>query len=119
VQVFQIHRIRHLADKTEQETVYGIASLGAEEDDAERLQGLVRGHWGMENGLHWVRDMTLGEDRCRVRRGEAAQLLATLRNAVVHLLETVTAASKAAATRSFAVHPHRTFPLVTGEYQEN
>ena len=114
--MFQIHRIRHLADKTEQETVYGITSLGAEEADAERLQGLVRGHWGWRTGY------TGCETRCwgrTVAGCAAAQLLAALRNAVVHLLETVTAASKAAATRSFAVHPHRAFPLVTGEYQEN
>jgi Transposase DDE domain len=120
LQVFRIHRIRHLAGgRTEQETVYGITSLAPEEADAERLQGLVRGHWGIENRLHWVRDVTLGEDGCRVRSGDAAQVLAALRNAVVHLLEDVTAASKAAATRTFAVHPLQAFPLVTGEYEEN
>ena len=120
VQVFQVHRVRHLAGgKVEQETVYGITSLAPEEAGAERLQGLVRGHWGIENRLHLVRDVTLGEDGCRVRSGDAAQVLAALRNAVVHLLEGVTAASKAAAARSFAVHPLEAFPLVTGEYQEN
>jgi predicted transposase YbfD/YdcC len=120
LQVFQIHRVRHLADdKTEQETVYGITSLAPEEAGAERLQELVRGHWGIENRIHWVRDVTLGEDGCRVRAGDSAQVLAALRNAVIHLLEEVTAASKAAATRSFAVHPLKAFPLVTGEYQEN
>jgi hypothetical protein len=47
---------------------------------------LVRGHWDIENGLHWVRDVTLGEDKCRVRRGSAPQVLAALRNVAVHLL---------------------------------
>jgi predicted transposase YbfD/YdcC len=119
VQVFQITRVRHLAGKTEQETVFGITSLSPEEAAAHRLQGLVRGHWGIENRLHWVRDMTLGEDACRVRRGEAAQVLAAFRNAVIHLLEEVEAASKAAATRHFAIHPRKALLLVTGEYQEN
>jgi hypothetical protein len=94
VQVFQVTRVRHLAGgKAEQETVFGITSLGPDEADAERLQGLVRGHWGIENRLHLVRDVTLGEDGCRVRSGDAAQLLAAFRNAVVHLLEGVSAAS--------------------------
>ena len=119
VQVFQIHRVRVLADKTEQETVYGITSLAPEEANAERLQELVRGHWGIENRLHWVRDMTLGEDACRVRRGDGPQLLAAFRNAVVHLLEEVEAASKAAATRHIAIHPRKALLLLTGEYREN
>ena len=119
VQVFQVHRIRYVADKVEEETVYGISSLSAQQADAQRLLGLVRGHWEIENRLHWVRDVTLGEDACRVRSGDAAQVLAGLRNAVVHLLEGVTAASKAAATRYFTVRPQEAFPLVTGEYREN
>jgi predicted transposase YbfD/YdcC len=117
VQVFQIHRVRQLPGKTEQETVYGITSLFPEEANAERLQGLVRGHWGIENRLHWVRDVTLGEDGCRVRCGDAPQVLAAFRNAVVHLLEEVTAASKAAATRHFSVKPLEALPLLTGEYR--
>ena len=119
VQVFPIHRVRPLAGKTEQETVYGITSLTPAEASAERLQGLVRGHGGIENRLHWVRDMTLGEDACRVRRGEAPQVLAALRTAAIHLLEDVEAASKAAATRYFTIHPREALLLVTGEYQEN
>jgi predicted transposase YbfD/YdcC len=119
VQVFQVHRVRYLADKVEEETVYGISSLSPQEANAERLLALVRGHWEIENRLHWVRDVTMGEDACRVRSGDAAQVLAGLRNAVVHLLEEVTAASKAAAMRYFAIHPQEAFPLVTGEYREN
>ena len=41
--------------------------------------GQVRGHWGIENRLHWVRDATLGEDACRVRSGAAPQVMAALR----------------------------------------
>jgi hypothetical protein len=119
VQVFQVHRLRYVADKVQEETVYGISSLPPQKANAERLLTLVRGHWGIENRLHWVRDVTLGEDACRVRSGDGAQVLAGLRNAVVYLLEKVTAASKAAATRYFAVRPREAFPLVTGEYPEN
>lgn len=119
VQVFQVHRVRWVADKVQEETVYGISSLSPQRANAQRLLALVRGHWEIENRLHWVRDVTLGEDACRVRSGDAAQVLAALRNAVVHLLEQVTAASKAAATRHFAIRPQEAFPLVTGEYREN
>jgi predicted transposase YbfD/YdcC len=112
-QVFELERVRVLKkDKTEVEAVYGITSLKRQEADARRLLGLVRGHWGIENGSHWVRDETLGEDRCRVRTGSGPQVLAALRNAAVHLLEGVDAPSKAAATRHFHVHPDEALSLL-------
>ena len=101
-QVFELERVRVAGGKTSVEVVHGITSLGRGKADAARLLGLARGHWGIENGLHFVRDVTLGEDACRVRKGSAPQALAAIRNAVVHLLEGVKAASKAAATRRFA-----------------
>jgi predicted transposase YbfD/YdcC len=119
VQVFQIHRVRHLPDKVEQETVYGITSLSPHQANAERLLQLVRGHWEIENRLHWVRDVTLGEDACRVRSGGAPQFLAALRNAVVHLLEEVKASSKAAATRRLAIKPLEAVLLVTADNPKN
>ena len=111
-QVFELERVRVLADKTEIEVVGGITSLSRSAADAARLLELVRGHWEIENRLHWVRDETLGEDRCRVRTGSAPQVLAALRNVVVHLLEDVKAASKAAATRRFAAHPDEALRLL-------
>lgn len=111
-QVFQIHRIRELPGKTEQETVYGITSLTPQQASPERLLALARGHWGIENRLHGVRDVTLGEDDCRVRSGVAPQVLAATRNAVLHLLEGVAAASKAAALRRFAIYPLEALALI-------
>jgi predicted transposase YbfD/YdcC len=104
-QVFELERVRTLKDKTEVEMVYGITSLVRTRADAAALLARVRAHWGIENGLHYVRDETLGEDRCRVRKGQATQVLAALRNACVHLLGQVPARSKAAATRRLAAHP--------------
>lgn len=114
-QVFQLHRVRQLPGKTEQETVYGITSLTSDEAGPERLLELSRGHWGIENRLHGVRDVTLGEDACRVRSGSAPQVLAALRNAVVHLLEGVEAVSKAAALRRFAIYPREALALIIPE----
>jgi hypothetical protein len=111
-QVFELERVRVLGDKTSVEVVHGITSLGREQADAARLLGLARGHWGIENGLHLVRDVTLGEDACRVRTGSAPQVLAALRNAVVYLLEGVPAPSKAAATRHFAACSFEAIPLL-------
>jgi predicted transposase YbfD/YdcC len=85
-QGFRITRTRVVKGVATTETVYGITSLAEQEADAKLLLELVRGHWEIENGLHWVRDVTMGEDKCRVRRGNAPQALAALRNAALHLL---------------------------------
>jgi predicted transposase YbfD/YdcC len=101
-QVFELERVRVVGDKSTVEVVHGITSVARAQADAARLLDLTRGHWGIENRLHYVRDVTLGEDAARVRTGAAPQVLAALRNVVVQLLEGIKAASKAAATRYFA-----------------
>ena len=72
-QVFRLVRERTAGGVTVTETAYGVTSLTRERADAGRLLELVREHWSIENGLHHVRDVTLGEDACRVRTGSAAQ----------------------------------------------
>ena len=86
--------------KTTVEVVHGITSLSPERADAKRLLGLNRGHWGIENRLHYVRDVTMGEDASRIRKGVAPQVMAALRNSVVHLLSDVVAPSIASAMRT-------------------
>jgi hypothetical protein len=111
-QGFELTRKRTLKGKTAVEVVYGITSLKAEEASALRLLGLTRGHWGIENCLHYVRDVTLGEDGCRVRKGTAPQVLAAVRNAVIHLLAEVDASSNAAAIRRLNNHPEEALALL-------
>jgi hypothetical protein len=111
-QVFELERLRTCGGQTSVEVVYGITSLGRGGADAKRLLGLVRGHWGIENKLHSVKDEALGEDRCRVRTGSSPEVLALLRDVAVHLLEGVKSKSKAAATRRFMVHPEEALPLM-------
>jgi predicted transposase YbfD/YdcC len=48
--------------------------------EVQRLAAAIRGHWGIENGLHWVRDVTFAEDASQVRTGSAPQIMAALRN---------------------------------------
>jgi hypothetical protein len=94
-------RERTIQGVTTRETVYGISSLGVAVADAARLLELTRGHWGIENGLHYKRDVTLGEDASRVRREAAPEVMAALRNSIIHLLGN-TAESLAAAVRTMS-----------------
>jgi hypothetical protein len=111
-QAFELTRQRTVKGVTSTEVVYGITSLRPEEADAQRLLRLTRGHWGIENQLHYVRDVTLGEDGCRVRKGSAPQVLAAVRNAVIHLLAGVEASSYAAAIRRLNNHPEEALALL-------
>lgn len=99
--------------KPYEEVVHGITSLSPERADAARLLTLVREHWHVENQLHYVRDVTLGEDACRVRKGAAPQVLAALRNVAVHMLARVTADNYAHATRRLAARVHEAIGLLS------
>ena len=104
-QGFRITRERTVKGKKTVEVVYGITSLSAERANAVALLVILRDHWQIENGLHYVRDVTLGEDACRVRSGTAPQVLAALRNAVIHLLTQVDAESRPEAIELLQIHP--------------
>ena len=84
-QVVQVKRTRTTKLKVTHEVAYGITSLGARVATAARLLALGRAHWRIENGLHYRRDVTLQEDRCQVRRGQAPQVLAALNNLICGL----------------------------------
>jgi IS4 transposase len=99
-QGFELRRERTQKGKTTVEVVHGITSLGPDRADARRLLELTRGHWEIENGLHYRRDVTLGEDQSRIRKGVAPQVMAALRNTVIHVLAEVAAPSLAAAVRT-------------------
>jgi hypothetical protein len=100
-QGFALTRERIVQGVTTRETVYGITSLNVEHADASRLLALTRGHGGIENGLHYKRDVTLGEDASRVRREAAPQVMAALRNSILQLLDNTTD-SLAAAVRTMS-----------------
>lgn len=85
-QVCRLERRRTLADKESVETVYAITSLRRAKADAGRLLQLSRDHWGIENRLHYVRDVTCGEDAGRTAAPKAAQALAAFRNTVLTLV---------------------------------
>jgi predicted transposase YbfD/YdcC len=99
-QGFTLTRERTVQGGTSVEVVHGITSLSAERADAARLEELTRQHWEIENGLHYKRDVTMGEDASRVRKGVAPQVMAALRNSIIHVLSEVVAPSLAAAMRN-------------------
>lgn len=89
-----------------------MTSLTPAQAPAERLLRLLRDHWRIENCLHYVRDVTSGEDACRVRTGHAPQVLAGRRNAVVHLLAGVDAPSRPAALERLGARPAEAAELI-------
>jgi predicted transposase YbfD/YdcC len=111
-QVFRLERSRKVNGRVGTEVVYGITSLGEVAADAGMLLGYTRGHWGIENGLHHTRDVTSGEDRCRVRRGRGPRVLASLRNVAVYLLRHADYHSAAAATRAMVASPELALALL-------
>ena len=91
--------------------VYAITSLSFQQARPARLADLIRGHWTIENGLHWVRDVTFAEDASQLRTGTAPQVMASLRNLVIGALCRAGPVNLAAALRRHARDPHR--PLAT------
>lgn len=91
-----------VTQKDRTETVYGITSLVPQKADPARLLQLSRGHWTIENRLHYVRDVTFDEDHCCVRKGKGAQVMASLRNLAISLLRMAGARYIAPALRTCA-----------------
>ena len=103
-QVCQVRRRVEQKGSVSMETRYAITSLGRETGPGKLLE-YVRGHWGIENRLHYVRDVTLGEDASQVRTGAAPQVMAALRNVVLGLLRSGGETNIAAAIRRIGWTP--------------
>lgn len=99
-------------DSHECETAYLISSLDYRVLAPEVFLTLNRGHWTIENRLHYVRDVTMGEDACRVRMGSTPQVLAGIRNSVLALLRRDGYKNIAAGLRHCAVHVAKALRLV-------
>lgn len=93
--------------------VYLITSLSPEKASPERLLALNRGHWEIENRLHWVRDVTFAEDLSQVRTGAGPRMMATLRNLAISLIRIRDKSQGIAqALRDLAARPHLTLAMV-------
>jgi predicted transposase YbfD/YdcC len=115
-QAVRITRTRKRKGSTKRattETVYAITSLTAEQAQPAELASYIRGHWHVENKLHWVRDVTMGEDPSRARTGGGPRMMAGLRNLAISLLRLAGHHNIAKALRHNARKSNRAVKLVT------
>ncbi|MDX9993642.1 MAG: ISAs1 family transposase [Anaerolineales bacterium] len=115
-QVFKLERRATTlkTGKIQEHTVYGFTSLSREEIEPKNLLDTIRSYWGIENGLHYRRDVTLKEDRIRMTKGKAGQVMACLNNLVLGLLIGKQKFRYLPdARRLFAAHPDQAFALIS------
>ncbi len=94
------------------ETVYGITSLPPTRADAAFVLDRLRSHWMIENGVHYVRDVTFAEDHSQVRTGAIPQVMAAFRSTAITLLRSSGETNIAAACRRLAAHPWQALALL-------
>lgn len=100
--------------KVQEQVVYGFTSLSREETHPSKLLTLIRSYWGIENGLHYRRDVTLQEDRTRMTKRNTGRVMACLNNLVLGLLVgKLKFRSLPSARRYFAAFPTRALALLT------
>jgi predicted transposase YbfD/YdcC len=114
-QALQIRRRRRRLDQPKRfttETVYAITSLHAHQARPAQLAAWIRGHWSIENRLHWVRDLTYDEDRSQIRTRTGPQVMAALRNTAISILRLAGVTNIAAANRHHARDSTRPLALL-------
>jgi predicted transposase YbfD/YdcC len=113
-QAIQITRKTRRLDskKWTTEVVYAITSLTTEQATATDLATWIRGHWAIENRLHWVRDVTYDEDRSQIRTHTGPRAMASLRNLALSILRINGATNIAQALRHHAWDPLRPTQLL-------
>lgn len=85
---------------------------------AARVNELVRDHWAIENRLHWVLDVTFGEDESRVRKANAAENFGLIRRAALNLLQAAPNPPKARGKAKVSIRRRRRFTLMSDEYRD-
>lgn len=83
--IIQVQSTRTLDEQESQESRYYISSLTS----AEAAAKAIREHWGIENQLHWVLDMSFGEDQSRIRKGNAPQNISVIRHVVLNVINQI------------------------------
>lgn len=111
-QVAQVRRTVTRGGKKSVEVVYLVTSATPHTASPPTLASWVRGHWCIENRLHWVRDVTFDEDRSQVRTAHAPRVMATVRSTVISILRLAGWNNIAAALRHHARHTDHTLTLL-------
>jgi predicted transposase YbfD/YdcC len=112
-QVFQIRRRWKEKGQWHESLRYGVTSLPATIATPERLLQLKRGHWTIENGLHYVKDVTMGEDKSLVHADQGPKILSALRNTVIGLLRHAGFHTIASSMRYNSSHPEAALAVLT------
>lgn len=113
-QFFMVERtVEYLrSGKTRQEVAYGISSLSPQAATAAQLLEYNRGHWEIENRVHYVRDVTFDEDRSQVRTAGGPRIMASIRNLVMGIFRMLGFQYIPDAIRYFAMRLHEVFLLL-------
>ncbi|MFC0534276.1 ISAs1 family transposase, partial [Phytohabitans kaempferiae] len=100
-QVFRLRRDTGGLDgvRTSKEIIHGIVSIGADQASPQHLNAYARGHWAVENRLHWTRDVTFHEDNSQLRTGTAPRAVASFRNLSLNTIRLAGRANIAHARR--------------------
>lgn len=112
-QILQVRRTTTQGGKRSVEVVYLICSKTMCQAQPATVANWVQQHWGIKNRLHWIRDVTFDEDRCRVRTGNDAEVMATIRNLVISLLRLAGWDNIAAGLRHTSRNVNRAAYLLT------
>lgn len=115
-QVFQLERtcVSTKTGKVQEQIVYGFTSLSRDEITPKQLLHMIRSYWGIENSLHYRRDVTFHEDQTRMTKGTMGQAMACLNNLVLGLLlNKMKYRYVPSARRYFSAHPDHAFACVT------
>jgi predicted transposase YbfD/YdcC len=99
--------------KTTTEVAFAISSKHRGSFSAKQALEAIRGHWGIEIRLHWIRDAVFGEDACRVRSGSAPRVLAALRNSIIARFQLAGIRSLTEELESLSLQPSRAVDYVT------
>ena len=119
----QVCRIKRKSEtvktgKISEQVIYGITSLPVEEYGAEALLELTRKHWGIENGLHYRRDVTFKEDACRQTSSNGGRVLAVLNNLTIGILRKLGWENIAKARRYFNAQIDEALDLILKPIRE-
>jgi predicted transposase YbfD/YdcC len=98
--------------KVSQAVTYALTSVAVAAATPQELEGYWRGHWTIENRVHYVRDVSMGEDAQQMHTGNAPQALAALRNTLLKLLRSAGWTNIAAALRHFAGAPREALQFI-------
>jgi predicted transposase YbfD/YdcC len=118
-QVFLVIRSWEAKGQVHQEVHWGVTSLPAGVADVERLLEVRRGHWRIENSLHYVKDVTLGEDKSLTHAGQGPAIMSLLRDMVVSLLHDAGYWQVAARLRYLSRHPLAALTLLGRAVAQN